>query len=130
MEVVDVVGFRDFVALGGVEDWEGGTGVGDHGARATEVVHADREDLRVLLLDPRVITLQLDELPEAYPSEEASIKDQDDVLVAAEVGQGDVRDPVRDREVEVGCGSATFRRIGATAGNGDDADDEGGDDGN
>ena len=38
-----------------------------------------------MLPDAWVVALQLDELPEAYPSEESAIEDEDDVLVALEV---------------------------------------------
>ena len=41
MEVVDVVMAGDFVVLGGVQDGECCAGVGDHGACALKVVHAD-----------------------------------------------------------------------------------------
>ena len=48
-----------------------------------------------------VVALQLDELPEADASEEAAIEHEDDVLVAVEIGQGDVDVAVSDRETEV-----------------------------
>ena len=66
-----------------------------------EIVHADGEYFGVLLLDARVVALQLDELPEADASEETSVEDEDDVLVVLEIGQRDVSRAVRDRKSEV-----------------------------
>ena len=80
VEVVDFVAGRDFVVFGGVEDRECGAGVCDHGRGTAEIVHADSEYLGVMLPDAWVVALQLDELPEAYPSEESAIEDEDDVF--------------------------------------------------
>ena len=41
VQVVDVIGLRDGLAFGRVEDREGGARVGDHGAGALKIVHAD-----------------------------------------------------------------------------------------
>ena len=108
MEVVDFVVARDFVVFGGVEDRECGAGVCDHGRGTAEIVHADGEYLGVMLPDAWVVALQLDELPEAYPSEESAIEDEDDVLVALEVGECDVDAPVGDWQAEVRRGIAGF----------------------
>ena len=114
VEVVDLVVTGNFMVLGGIEDWECCAGVGDHGACPLKVVHADGQYLGVLLLDAGVVALQLDELPEADPSEEASVEDEDDVLVATEVGQSDVRYPVGDGESEFRCSvDASGRRRSA-----------------
>ena len=75
MEVVDFVAGGDFVVFGGVEDRECGTGVCDHCGGASEIVHADGKHLGVLLPDAWIVALQLDELPEAYTSEESAIED-------------------------------------------------------
>ncbi len=101
VEVVDVVSLGDFFALGGVEEGEGGSGVGDHGSGALEIVHAEGENLGVLLLDARVVALQLDELPEADASEKASVEDEDDVPVVLEIGECYVGWAVRDRKREI-----------------------------
>ena len=111
VEVVDVVSFGDFFALGGVEDGEGGSGVSDHGSSALEIVHADGEYFGVLLLDARVVALQLDELPEADASEESSVEDEDDVLVVLEIGECYVSGTVGDRKCEIGRGFAARGRI-------------------
>ncbi len=101
MEIVDLVVTGDFVVLSRVEDGKCGAGVCDHSGCTTEVVHAQGEYFGVLLPDAGIVALQLDELPETYPSEEAAIEDEHDVLVAAEVGEGDVDATVGDREAEV-----------------------------
>ena len=111
VQVVDVVRLGDFFALGGVEDGEGGSGVCDHGSCALEIVHADGEYFGVLLLDARVVALQLDELPEADASEESSVEDEDNVLVVLEIGECYVSGAVRDRKREVRRGFAAGRRI-------------------
>ena len=114
MEVVDLVVARDFFVLCCVEDGKGGAGVCDHGRGTAEIVHADGEYLGVMLPDAWVVALQLDELPEAYPSEESAIEDEDDVLVALEVGECDVDAPVGDWQAEVGRGIAGFGWCGTT----------------
>ena len=101
VQVVDVVCLGYFFALGGVEDGERGSGVGDHGSCALEIVHADGEYFGVLLLDARVVALQLDELPEADASEEAPVEDEYDVLVVLEIGERYVRGAIRDWKGEV-----------------------------
>ena len=60
--------------------------------------------------DAWIVALQLDELPEAYASEEAAIEHENDVLVVVEVGQGDVDVAVSDRETEVWRGLSAFGR--------------------
>ena len=63
-----------------------------------------------MLPDARVVALQLNELPKAYPSEETSVEDEDDVLVAAEVGERDVDVAISDRKAEVWRDFAAFGR--------------------
>ncbi len=109
MKVVDLVVDRDFFALGGVEDRKGRAGVCDHGACTSEIVHADSYDLCVELADARIVALQLDELPEAYSSEEAAVEDEDDVLFATEVGECNVYAQVSDWQTEVWRGTTGFR---------------------
>lgn len=121
VEVVDVVGLGDVFALACVEDGEGCAGVDDHGACALEIVHAECEDFRVLLLDARVVALQLDELPEADASEESSVENEDDVLVVSEVGEGDVDGTVRYGKAEIGGCVAAFCGGRAAASDREDA---------
>ena len=75
MEVVHSVGFGNAGVSGGVEDGVVGTGVGDHGSGAFEIVHADREYFRVVVADAVVIALQLHELPVANASEVTPVED-------------------------------------------------------
>ena len=85
MEVVDVVEFGDGGVFVCVEEWEEGSGVGDHRAGALEVVHGEGQDLGIVVSDAVVVSLQLDQLRSAYASEESTVEDEDYVFVAFEL---------------------------------------------
>ena len=109
VEIVDAVIAGDFVASARVEYWKCRARVYNHGSCALEIVHANGNDLRILLFDTRIVALQLDELPEAYPSEEAAVENEHDVLFVSEVGKCDVEGTVGDGEAKVWGSVPVFR---------------------